>query len=143
MSDLIQADGDFDVWADLVEGLDKLPADYAPKLQGNGHPFRVLLAVRRRTESERYAVVSFGVGLKSGLQEVKENRRWFENLGHSVALWTPPLPPEEAERYYAALDGYASSRVNVAEPNPKKAKPGWALLNKNNAWILLMLGWLN
>ena len=95
---LVQADGDFELWADLVEGLDKLPADYVPPFQYSGK--RAVFAVRREESSDEVRTVACSV---QDRVECDHYRGTFERFGFPVALITPPLPAGEAERYLAAL----------------------------------------
>ena len=130
MTNLVQADGDFDLVADIIEGLEKLPPDYVPELsESSDFPFHAVIVVQRsEAEPEECGIVGFGV---NDLQGVKEKRRWFESRGYPVVLWTPPLPPDEAERYLAALYGHTTE-------TPWKG----IVLNANED-LLQTWGWIN
>ena len=130
MQGLVQADGDFDLVADIIEGLEKLPADYVPKPPEElCYPFLALIAVQRsEAEPNNCHFISFGV---SDHLEIRDKRHWFESRGYPVALWTPPLPPEEAERYMAALSGHT------------KAKQWESILTEGNEDFRRNWGWIN
>jgi len=127
VNELVQADGDFDIWADLVEGLDKLPTDFDPAVSDND-PFRALIVVQRsEAEPDDYYPVTFG--FRDHLT-IRDKKYWFESRGYPVLLWTPPLPPEEAERYLAAISGYTGE------------KPWEGIWTDTNEDLLLAWGWI-
>lgn len=103
MEHLVRADGDFNLWADIVEGLDLLPADYVPEPIPKQYElnYQALIVLLRPADEpevwEAFAICTDTQGL------IDQTCDWYESRGFPVALKTPPLPPEEATRYLDAL----------------------------------------
>ena len=110
MSELVQADGDFDLVADIIEGLEGLEKlDYVPKLPEEPCPPVYALFAVQRSETKPGDLNTAIFRVQDQL-EIDHCKCWLESQGYPVVLWTPPLLFGEAVRYLTALYGCTLNR---------------------------------